>query len=84
MNAPSRWTPAKRALVKSRIDRAAKKAAREIGAHTVLIIACFTDGEYYHTQDGGTSPMPEVDLYKMMITAKAALDESSGDDVAVN
>lgn len=81
---PTPWTPEKRSNIKRKIDKEAARAAARLGAATVTIIAFFPDGEYLHMQDGGTAPMPSLDLYTKLATASTILNESGGEDVALS
>jgi len=80
---PEPWPPERRARMKARIDKAAKAAKNMLGAHTVVIIATFEDGEFLHMQDGGTSPMPLMELYARIQSSHQVMDVSDGKDVVI-
>ena len=77
------WTPEKRSQIKRKIDKESVRAAARIGAKNTVIIAFFENGEFLHMQDGGVSPMPFAELYKMLLSATTILTESGGEDVAL-
>ena len=64
---PKPWDGDKRDRMEKRVNKAAANACKTIGAKTVLIVATFEDGEYFHIVDGGTSPMPAAKLYAQML-----------------
>jgi hypothetical protein len=78
---PEPWSQERRARMKTRIDKAAKAAKSMLGAHTVVIIATFEDGEFLHMQDGGTSPMPLLELYQRIQSSHQIMEASDGEDV---
>ena len=78
------WTHEKRGQIKRKIDKEAARAAARLGAKTVAIIAFFPDGEYMHMLDGGTAPMELKDLYAKMATCHEVVEQSGGEDVAMN
>lgn len=81
---PSPWSQERRAAKRQKIDKEADRAAARLGASGVVIIAFFEDGEYLHTQDGGKSPMPFIDLYKTMAVATQVMNESEEGGVNIN
>jgi hypothetical protein len=80
---PQPWTTEKRSQVKRKIDKEAKRAAERLGAATVAIIAFFPEGEFLHMQDGGTAPMDFKKLYTQLSVVMTTLEESGGEDVAI-
>lgn len=78
------WDKEKRAQVKRKIDKEARRAADRLGAQGVMIIAFFKQGEYAHVLDGGEAPMPYEEVYKKMVTGYGVVKESGGEDVEVH
>lgn len=75
---PTPWTQDKRDKIRAQIDSEARRVAQNIGASSAVIIAFYSDGEFYHTQDGGQAPMPFAQAYYMMLSAHQAVGGKLG------
>lgn len=75
------WDQERRERLAAKIRKEADRAAARIGAEGVVMVAFFPDGEHFHVLDGGKSPMPFLDLYKMLVTVTEAQEGSPGKDV---
>jgi hypothetical protein len=73
------WPMEKRIQTRRWIEAEAKRAAARLGAHTVLIIASFTDSDgCINLLDGGT--VPHADTFRRYLRAMETLEANGGAD----
>jgi hypothetical protein len=73
-------TKKQREILKSKIDKEARRAAKALNAFTVMIIATFEDKQdaaTLHIQDGGSSPMPPASLLRKALATHEAAEENA-------
>ena len=64
------WDMKKQMQVKRKVDKEAARAAARLGARTVAMLCFFSNGdEPLMLIEGGTSPMPSIDLYTSLAAA---------------
>jgi hypothetical protein len=78
------WLFEKRCHIGSKIDAEAKRAAGNLGASDVLIVAFFKDCGYVHMLDGGTAPQPRDKIYKQLVDTTELRQRTSGRDAEVS
>ena len=83
---PDPYSFEKRSRIKRKIDKEAERLVGRVGAQGALVICFFQEGEYCHIQDGGAGILPAHDvreIYARMAQACNFLEESGGEDVAI-
>lgn len=60
------WTPEQRTQKTSKMRKEAARAAARLGAHGVVLVAFYEEGEFMHMLDAGMAPMPFKDLYEKL------------------
>lgn len=68
---PEPWSEAKRRLVRAKIDKEAKRAAKRLGGFSAVMVVFFEDGAFFHRMEGGAAPMPTDELYRQLLAAQA-------------
>ena len=77
------WSMEKRIATRLRLETEAKRAAKRLGAASVVVIASFMEGKLIHTQDACYRPiMPGADFYKELALMYEKLDNNGGADMA--
>jgi hypothetical protein len=84
MSIVEKWSKEKRREVKRQIDEQADIAAKALGAQNVVMIVFFRDDDYMHMMEGGRSPVPVDQLFKMLASANEMLEDSGGDDISLS
>lgn len=79
------WTHEQRSRKKREIDKAARKTAQRIGAASIVVVAFFPgpDTTSFHILEGGHAPMSPKDLYAKLLSAHEIVEQSGGEDVAL-
>lgn len=72
------WTVEKRAAFQRKIEKETARAAKRLGVPGVVMIAFVPDGDHFHIQDGGTSPMGLKELYTQLATGHEMVEETGG------
>lgn len=83
---PQPWDKDRRAATMAKIRKEAERAAARVGAKGAVLIALYPDGENIHLLDAGFVPanLDLAQLYRMMLSANAIVQDSDGEDVKVN
>jgi hypothetical protein len=84
MSVVDKWSKEKRREVKLKIDEQAELASKTLGAQSVVMVVFFRDGDYMHMMEGGRSPLPTDQLFKVLASVNDVLGESDGDDISLS
>lgn len=66
------------------LGEAVERTKNHVGADYVMVIACFKNGSSMEILDGGTTPVPVIQLYSSMVDAHLQQLENDPDYTGVH
>lgn len=83
---PRPWDKDRRAATMAKVKKEAARAAARLGADGgAVVIVMYRDGEHLHILDGGSLPagLDLAQIYRMVLSSHAVVQDSGGEDVKV-